>query len=61
MSHQESDKSGANVGKGHGKQGARGCMSGLGACAERRALTMDDVNHYQRVVLALKETFRLMG
>jgi len=26
-----------------------------------RALTMEDVNHYQRVVVALKETIRLMG
>jgi predicted helicase len=26
-----------------------------------RALTLEDVNHYQRVVVALKETIRLMG
>jgi predicted helicase len=91
MSHQKSDKRDASQNKNHGKQGARGDMSGLrvyinatqffGKVPENvwefkvggyqvcekwlkdrkgRVLSSEDITHYQRVVVALKETIRLM-
>ncbi len=93
MSHQESDDHSARKDKGHGKQDARGDMSGLrervwindsqyfGGLPESvwefkvggyqvcekwlkdrkgRTLSREEIDHYQRVVVALKETIRLM-